>query len=355
MAAVFEAEERIHCVKIEGLALLKIIKHCHESLPHMVTGSLLGLSVGNGILEVTHAFPFPDPRADHHHHSKQQSSASDAEDDAGGLLDGHEFQLEMMRMLREVNVDNNCVGWYQSMYLGIYSTSSLLENQLSYQTDLSPNAVVILYDPMQTSHGTMVLKCYRLTDACLELKTRGDNTYIDPKNIFEEIPIQLSNPGLTQALLADVADGNLLLQKGAGESGVVYDKHAGADTTFDRLDLSTNPYLEKHLEFMCSWVDDLAAEQSKFQFYTRQLARGGGGSDNKNRRGLSAISESAEDGWASSDAPRRMESLLISNQIRSYCDQMDAFAKGSLGKLYLVGGLHDESTTKVSSTTTATK
>ena len=28
----------------------------------------------------------------------------------------------------------------------------------------------------------------------------------------------------------------------------------GADTTLDRLDLSTNPYLERHLEFMnCTW------------------------------------------------------------------------------------------------------
>jgi len=37
-----------------------------------------------------------------------------------------------------------------------------------------------------------------------------------------------------------------------------------------------------------------------------------------------------------------MESLLITNQIRSYCDQMDKFASGGLGKLYLAGGLHKE-------------
>ena len=36
------------------------MKHCQEALPQMVTGSLLGLNVGNGILEITHAFPFPD-------------------------------------------------------------------------------------------------------------------------------------------------------------------------------------------------------------------------------------------------------------------------------------------------------
>mmetsp|Transcript_16303 Transcript_16303/g.32786 ORF Transcript_16303/g.32786 Transcript_16303/m.32786 type:complete len:358 (+) Transcript_16303:84-1157(+) len=250
-AAVLEGDERVQSVSVDGLALLKIVKHCQEALPQMVTGSLLGLNVGNGVLEITHAFPFPESNK-----SDLVVKAGDdggLDDDAAGL-DGHEFQMEMMKMLREVNVDNNCVGWYQSMYLGTYSTSALLENQFSYQTDLSPNAVVVLYDPMQTSNGTLALKCYRLTEEAVELKKTGKNTYLDPKKIFEEVPVNLSNPGLVRALLADVADG-----RHGDTDGHVY----GEDTNFDRLDLSTNPYLEKHLEFLSSWVDDLAAEQMK--------------------------------------------------------------------------------------------
>ena len=42
-------------------------------------------------------------------------------------------QMEMMKMLREVNMDNNCVGWYQSMFLGTYNNLSVIENQLQYQ------------------------------------------------------------------------------------------------------------------------------------------------------------------------------------------------------------------------------
>lgn len=288
----------------------------------MVTGSLLGLVMENGVLEITHAFPFPPEHKSSHN--------ADTEDNDAAGLEGHEFQLEMMRMLREVNVDNNCVGWYQSMYLGIYSTSALLENQFGYQTDLSPNSVVILYDPMQTSHGNLVLKCYRLSDACIKLKTSGENAFIHPKDIFEEVPVKLTNPGLVQVLLADVADG--------------VHTTSTADTTFDRLDLSTNPYLEKHLEFLCGWVDDLSAEQHKFQYYTRQLARGGKDSRNSNNRGggNKPTAKEQADGWASSDAPRRLESLLISNQIRSYCDQMDKFTSGGLSKLFLAGGLHKE-------------
>jgi len=326
MASVLEPEERVTAVHIEGLAALKIVKHCQESLPTMVTGSLLGLTVGNGVLEITHAFPFPESRDD----SKSPDSGNPPEElDNETAMDGHEFQLEMMKMLREVNVDNNCVGWYQSMYLGSFSTHSLVDNQLSYQTDLSPNAVVILYDPIQTAHGNLVLKCFRLTDECIKLKASGKNEFIDPKNIFEELPITLSNPSLVKALLYDVAD---------GRHGDYDDK---LDCTFDRLDLGTNPYLEKHLEFLCNWVDDLAAEQHKFQYYTRNLARGekGRGYDKNKKEGAA---DGDKKGWESSDAPKRMESLLISNQIRSYCDQVDKFTGSGFGKLFLAGGLHKE-------------
>ncbi|CAB9524902.1 factor 3 subunit H [Seminavis robusta] len=333
MAAVIDAGERVKEVNIEGLALLKIVKHCHDCLPQMVTGSLLGL-VENGVLEVTHAFAFPETR------NRDKNMENDSDDVAGGL-EGHEYQLEMMRMLREVNVDNNCVGWYQSMYLGIYSTTALLENQFSYQTDLSANAIVVLYDPMQTAHGNLTLKCYRLTDACLEYKKQGKNTYIDPNNIFEPVPVKLTNPGLVRALLADMvvtdgsASGDLLYNVTTGGASLT----VNADTTFDRLDLSTNPYLEKHLEYLCTWVDELAAEQQKFQYYTRQLNQRGGNRNNNNNNNKKEEVDDSE-GWASSSAPKRMESLLVSNQIRSYCNQMDKFAGGSLGKLFLTSGLH---------------
>ncbi len=38
--------------------LLKIIQHCNEALPQLVTGQLLGLDVGQQ-LEVTDCFAFP--------------------------------------------------------------------------------------------------------------------------------------------------------------------------------------------------------------------------------------------------------------------------------------------------------
>ncbi|KAF3574152.1 hypothetical protein F2Q69_00060632 [Brassica cretica] len=83
----------LRVVQIEGLAVLKIIKHCKEFAPTLVTGQLLGLDVGS-VLEVTNCFPFPV-----------------RDDDEEIEADGANYQLEMMRCLREVNVDNNTVGW----------------------------------------------------------------------------------------------------------------------------------------------------------------------------------------------------------------------------------------------------
>jgi len=337
MAAVIETEERVTAVHIEGLAVLKIVKHCQESLPQLVTGSLLGLAVGNGILEITHAFPFPETDKSGGNSSivmlDPNTPGGDGDD---AVMDGHEFQLEMMKMLREVNVDNNCVGWYQCMSLGSYSNALFVETQLSYQTDLSPNAVVIVYDPMQTAHGNLVLKCFKLTDECVKLRTSKKNEYLDPKKIFEEIPVTFKNPGLVKALLYDIADGKHGEYEGVGDATTVN----GLDCTFDRLDLSTNPYLEKHLEYLCSWVDDLSAEQHKFQYYTRNLARNN--RNDKRNKGKDYEEKTAGDAWASNDAPKRMESLLISNQIRNYCDQVDKFAGGGFSKLFLAGGLHKE-------------
>lgn len=49
---------RLRAVQLEGHVILKIVKHCQECAPNLVTGQLLGLDVGS-TLEVTDSFPFP--------------------------------------------------------------------------------------------------------------------------------------------------------------------------------------------------------------------------------------------------------------------------------------------------------
>ena len=320
-------------------AVLKIVKHCQESLPNLVAGTLLGLDIEGGVLQITHAFPNPEP-------TRPSNQSSDDEPNSTNNLsqvDGVDYSLEMLKMLREVNVDNNCVGFYQSISLGTFNTAKLVEEQFTYQADVTDLqvAVLILFDPIQTTRGNLVLKCLRLTDEAVDMLKSGKNTFLDPNKIFEELPVTIRNPSLVKALLHNVSTGQYQADNDNNNNdneviAPVYE----ADTTFDRLDLSTNPYLEKHLEFMCSWVDDLAHEQSKFQYYMRGLARHNDRRFDKRNANNTKEKISAEEAWASNEAPRRLESLLISNQIRTYCNQVDQFADGGLGKLFVVDGLH---------------
>lgn len=51
-------DKALQTVQLEGHVVLKILKHCRECAPALVTGQLLGLDVGQ-TLEVTDSFPFP--------------------------------------------------------------------------------------------------------------------------------------------------------------------------------------------------------------------------------------------------------------------------------------------------------
>ena len=52
-AAAPRGPHKIAQVQLDGLVLLKIIKHCKENFPEYVAGALLGLDVGD-TLQVTH-------------------------------------------------------------------------------------------------------------------------------------------------------------------------------------------------------------------------------------------------------------------------------------------------------------
>ena len=89
---------------------MKLIKHCHEleastSGSGIAQGALLGL-VADTRLEITHCFPFP--------------SGTDE------TVDDEDFQLTMMRRLRQVNVDHQHVGWYQSSQFGNFLSSQVI-------------------------------------------------------------------------------------------------------------------------------------------------------------------------------------------------------------------------------------
>ncbi len=76
---------RVDRVHIDGMVVLKIIKHAHASLPQFAAGSLLGLDEAN-TLDVTSTFPFP--------------QSKDAADTA--------YQMEMLDVMRKVCTRHSC-------------------------------------------------------------------------------------------------------------------------------------------------------------------------------------------------------------------------------------------------------
>merc|ERR1712216_757838 len=223
-------------------------KHCTDHSPSLVTGQLLGLDIG-ATLEVTDCFPFPSapvgPAAD-----------EDVDPDAGA-----DYQLEMMRCLREINVDNNTVGWYQSTYLGSYLNETMIETQFNYQDHIK-NGVCIVYDPLKTQQGSLSLRAIRLTPSFMDMYRAGSfsadqlaKAELTSSDIFQEVPIRLHNTALIRALLYD------------------YDSTMKLSTDFDRLNLTTNPFLEKNLEFLIECIDDLGVELNKFQYHQRNVQR----------------------------------------------------------------------------------
>ena len=115
------------------MVVLKVVKHAHESPD--TTGILLGLEQSSHI-EVTNCFPLL-PDAEERRQDKYTS--------------------EMLKLLREVKIDNFNIGWYQSSPLNSFCTDEFVEIQHGYQQE-TEGAVALIYDPTSASLGSLYLK-----------------------------------------------------------------------------------------------------------------------------------------------------------------------------------------------------
>jgi len=316
-------DNRLDVVQVDGQVVLKIIKHCKEP---EVTGQLLGLDFGTR-LEVTNCFPL--------------NIKIENEEEEDAKLS--EYQLEMMKHLREVNIDNNTVGWYISTVLGSFvhdGFMELIDSQFYYQSNI-PKSVLLLYDPLRAKQGSLYLKAYRLTDAFMDLFKNKDftqenliKTGLTFNDILDEIPVEIHNSHVINALLYELEDSF----------------NSGLD--FERLNLSSNPFLEKHLESLTETVDMLTQLQNKYQFWQKNMSKQDAQKAAyllKKRQDIAQRRQAGEDINEGEDVntifktppqPSRLDSLLITNQISNYCKQINQHAGQSFSKLYTYAGLH---------------
>ena len=291
-------------------------------------GSLLGLDV-DGVLEVTYSYPIPDPKSTEHHDHSEDHVAND--------FDGQDYQIAMMKMVRDVNMDNNCVGWYQSMYAGTYSTDEIVGLQFSHQAseDLSDNSVVILYDPEQTKKGQLAVRAFRLSDDYMALRQSKQNDFIKPSNILVELPVLIKNGGHIAGLVR-----------------CLQDSHADViNCEFDALSLAgSDAVIEKHLECMGNTADDLIEEQRKFQQYAKISAKprqerirwlNNRVQENVERseNGEDLLSTSLHELKPLPDAPPRVEPVLMLGQLDVYAKKLNEHVDLTLEKSFATSQL----------------
>lgn len=143
---------------------MKIIKHCSQTFPTTATGFLVGMDKSAN-LEVTNSFPFPTvdvpPTDGHHDHNAASNLAAAAPRGKANAS----YQTEMIKKLREVNVDANNTGWYTSANLGNFVTMTFIENQYHYQKELNERTVAMVHDVSRSSQGSLSLRAFRLSPA----------------------------------------------------------------------------------------------------------------------------------------------------------------------------------------------
>jgi translation initiation factor 3 subunit H len=142
---------------------MKIVKACSATFPTTATGSLVGMDV-NGTLQITNSFPFPTADvAASDSHPNDHMAASNLAAAAPRSKANVAYQNEMIKCLREVNVDANNVGWYTSANMGNFINTSLIENQYYYQKEINERTVALVHDVSRSSQGALSLRAFRLS------------------------------------------------------------------------------------------------------------------------------------------------------------------------------------------------
>uniref|UniRef100_A0A671RSJ6 Eukaryotic translation initiation factor 3 subunit H n=1 Tax=Sinocyclocheilus anshuiensis TaxID=1608454 RepID=A0A671RSJ6_9TELE len=323
MESIFTLFESFPVPYIVHYVVMKIIKHYQEEGQgsELVQGVLLGLVVEDR-LEITNCFPFP----------------QHTEDDAD--FDEVQYQMEMMRSLRHVNIDHLHVGWYQSTFYGSFVTRALLDSQFSYQHAFE-ESVVLIYDPIKTAQGSLYLKAYRLTPKLMEICKEKDfsadglkKASVGNENMFEEVPIVIKNSHLINVLLWELED-----------KSTAADKH-------ELLNLSSSTHLEKSLQMLMDRVDDMSQDIVKYNNYCCSLSKQQQQKHQvihqtatpRQSRGEPPLpEEDLSKMFKPPQPPPRMDTLLIASQINTYCQTIKEFTSQNLGKLFMAEALQGTS------------
>ena len=369
---------------------MKIIKHCAQTFPTTATGFIVGLDVA-GVLQVTNAFPFPNvelPNTDSHHDSNPPSNLAAA---APRAKANTIYQNEMIKYLREVNVDANNVGWYTSANMGNFVTANMIENQYFYQKEMNECTLALVHDVSRSSQGSLSLRAFRLSPSFISQYKEGkfnteryagihfrlfafplnehhaysilstferdslQKSNFSYKDILVELPVTVHNSHLLTSLLHQLPSAPLMEQQPLPVSRAVLSQEvarlrAPLNPNLDSLDLSIDPFMEKTCDLLLDSIETHYTEQNNHQYHQRQLGREQAkiAQWQQKRKAENAARVAAkqtplpEDEWTRlfklPQEPSRLETLLNSRQVEQYARQVDTFSATVSGKMFAVRG-----------------
>ena len=193
-----------------------------------------------------------------------------------------------IKNLRQLNIDNLIVGWYQSSLFGTFMNKDFIESQFNYQEEIE-DSIVLIYDPFKSQNGSLLLKAYRLLPNMIELLRKKEFTpemylfiiffflfnfsqknllimlfylfiylfipnssvrelKLNHENFIEELPLVIKNSHLQNAMLCEMQEMPPYIP----------------NKSYNFLDLSTSNVLEKNIKSLIDNVDELSAETTKY-------------------------------------------------------------------------------------------
>jgi len=346
---------------------MKIIKHCSQAFPTTATGCLVGMDV-NGILEITNTFPFPTlegasaaaAATDSQYPSNDSTSAKDTAAAAPRAKANGVYQNEMIKLLREVNVDANCVGWYCGTSMGAFVNLQMVENQFFFQKEMGEVHVALVHDVSRSSQGALSLRAFRLSPVFMTAYREGKFTVdsiqksgLKYQDILIELPLTIHNSHILTSLLHQLPSepAKSALDFPPSLASLKSDPRVTTSSlapNFDSLDLSIDPFLEKTCDLLLDSIETHQNELNNHQYYQRSLAREQAKitawqQKRKAENQARVAAKQAplpEDEWTRlfklPTEPSRLEILLNSRQVEQYTRQVDGFTASVSGKMFAV-------------------
>jgi len=335
-----EAEIPLRQVQLDGLAVMKIMKHSRDAYPSAVTGILLGLDL-DGVMEVSNCFPLPMGREGEEETARPTSK----------------YQASMLRALKEVHGDDNVVGFYQSTAMGAFLSQSFLDLQATHQKSLRHGGIALVHDVSRTARGNTSLKAFRLTQAFLEAhKARKFNVQgliergLTFNNILEELPIQIHNTPLLDAFILTLSQPSVSLTPTSLFPTASLDDlpptNQPLGPTFPILNTASTPALTHNLSLVLDTMDDYNQESSNYAYHQRQIAREKGRAEvymakrkeenaQRAREGLPPLpEEDVSRMFKIPPEPSRLESMLLLGQLDGYAKTLEDVTGANMVKMY---------------------